>query len=92
MQPITYFFLSNDCLENVTICNFDGNIIATDCIILMQELQNAPCFFSQMKESCIKELCPVKNKNAQGKEVVSFIRNAHLISPIFNFPVHLYFL
>jgi len=42
LQPITYFFYANDCLEIVTICKLGYNVIATDCMILMQKLQNLP--------------------------------------------------
>jgi len=42
MQPITFIFYANECLENVIICKFDESTPATDCIILMQELQNVP--------------------------------------------------
>lgn len=40
MQPITFIFYPNECLENVIVCKLDENTPATDCIILMQELQN----------------------------------------------------
>lgn len=48
MQPITFIFYANECLENVIVCKLDENASATDCIILMQELQNVPSLFTQL--------------------------------------------
>lgn len=69
MQPITFIFHANECLENVIVCKLDENTPATDCIVLMQELQNVPSFLSQLKGHAIEELCSLGIKMRRGNRL-----------------------
>ena len=64
MQPITFIFHANECLENVIVCKLDENTSATDCIILMQELQNVPLLLESIEGTCIRGIMFFRNQDA----------------------------